>query len=56
MCAVCWTGAQIIPVTAVAARYIWVNHLQGRRAAGRAPEPADDAERRTEEVAERAGV
>jgi hypothetical protein len=29
MCAVCWTGAQIIPASAVAARYVWVNHFGG---------------------------
>ena len=31
MCAVCWTGTQIIPATALAARYVWVNHFQLRR-------------------------
>jgi hypothetical protein len=48
MCAVCWTGAQIIPVSAVAGRYVWVNHVRGWRRASEAetedlePAKADD--------------
>ena len=43
MCAVCWTGAQIIPVSAAAGRYIWVNHLRYRRGPGGDPEPEVEA-------------
>jgi len=44
MCAVCWTGAQIIPVGAIAGRYVWVNHIRGRRPSAEAPaeEPSPD--------------
>ena len=45
MCAVCWTGAQIIPVSAAAGRYVWVNHLRGRRRsseAARTEEPTPE--------------
>jgi hypothetical protein len=44
MCAVCWTGAQIIPVSAAAGRYIWVNHLRYRRGPDGDPEPEVEAE------------
>jgi hypothetical protein len=33
MCAVCWTGSQIIPASVVAVRYVWINHFGGRNAA-----------------------
>ena len=52
MCAVCWTGAQIIPVSAVAGRYVWVNHMRGRRGPAR-PGPTDAEPVAPEEVAER---
>jgi hypothetical protein len=52
MCAVCWTGAQIIPVTAVAGRYVWVNHLRGRRPGRADPGPEPEPE----EVDEQVGV
>jgi hypothetical protein len=41
MCAVCWTGAQIIPVSAAAGRYVWVNHLRGRRRTSEAAPPEE---------------
>jgi hypothetical protein len=50
MCAVCWTGAQIIPVSAIAGRYVWVNHLRGRRATAAETEPETAPEEDAEPV------
>jgi hypothetical protein len=55
MCAVCWTSGQVIPAAAVAGRYVWVNHLKGRRGSGRPsePEPEQVAAEAPDEVGER---